>query len=205
MQIEFQQPGNHLDLGCGTNPKNPYGQTNLFGIDIRDDTQEFLKQKNITVAKANLALEKIPFQDNFFSSISAFDFLEHIPRQIYMDKDREIIYPFVILMNEIWRVLTLGGKFLAITPAYPSESAFVDPTHVNFITKDTHKYFCGKQPGARMYGFQGEFIARTVKFSAPSNYQSMPPDVLRSKVRDLLRKFSRTGFQYLVWEFEAVK
>lgn len=195
----------HLDLGCGTNPKNPYQRQHLFGIDIRDDSQEMLKQKNITVVKANLALEKIPFDDNSFSSVSAFDFLEHIPRQIYVDRNQEIIYPFINLMNEIWRVLAPGGRFLAITPGYPSVAAFADPTHVNFITATTHEYFCGKPPGGHIYGFHGEFIAHIAKFSAPSNYHSMPPNLLRSSVRDFSRRLSRTGLQHLVWEFEAVK
>jgi hypothetical protein len=27
---------NHLDLGCGTSPRNPYEMKNIFGLDIRD-------------------------------------------------------------------------------------------------------------------------------------------------------------------------
>jgi SAM-dependent methyltransferase len=198
-------PSNHLDLGCGLNPKNPYKCPNLFGIDIRDDSQALLKQRNITVVKANLALEKIPFADNFFSSVSAFDFLEHVPRQLYIDPQQGIIYPFIQLMNEVWRVLEHGGKFLAITPAFPAEAAFVDPTHVNFISLNTHQYFCGTPPGGHIYGFHGEFIARIVKFSAPSNYHDMPPNVWRARARDFSRKLSKTGLQHLVWELEAVK
>jgi hypothetical protein len=26
----------HLDLGCGENPRNPYGQECLYGLDIAD-------------------------------------------------------------------------------------------------------------------------------------------------------------------------
>ena len=58
---------NHLDLGCGTNPQNPYRQPNLFGIDIRDDAQALLAQRGITIKKANLVFDKIPFEDNFFA------------------------------------------------------------------------------------------------------------------------------------------
>lgn len=199
------QQSNHLDLGCGTNPINPYHRQHVYGIDIREDSQNLPKRENVTIIKANLALEKIPFEANFFSSISAIDFLEHVPRQLYIDRDREIIYPFINLMNEVWRVLAPGGRFLAITPAFPADAVFADPTHVNTITPMTHVYFCGKPPGGRIYGFQGEFAARIVKFSAPSNYKSMPPDPIRSRLRDWSRMLHRGGLQHLVWELEAIK
>jgi len=195
----------HLDLGCGTNPKNPYGRTHLFGIDIRDDAQILLAQRGIAIKKANLVFDKIPFEDNFFDSVSAVDFLEHVPRQMPLGGTNEVVYPFINLMNEIWRVLTPGGRFLAFTPAFPSSLAFVDPTHVNYITVGTHEYFCGDEPKGRMYGFQGKFVARIAKFSTPKNYHVMPHDPLRSAVRDLGRRVTKHGLQYIVWELEAVK
>ncbi len=73
-----------------------------------------------------------------------------------------MILPFVNLMNEIFRVLKPGGRFYALTPAYPKQSAFVDPTHVNIITRKTHKYFTVPDNWGVMYGFHGTFeIIRT--------------------------------------------
>ena len=198
------KPSAHLDLGCGASPRNPYGRSLLYGIDIRDDLDGY-KQDNFIITKADLALEKIPFEDNFFSSVSAFDFLEHIPRQIYIDREQKIIYPFIQLMNEIWRVLAPGGIFLASTPGYPSAAAFADPTHVNFITDTTHQYFCSNTPSGRMYEFHGEFIAHIAKFTDTLNVEKMPQVLWRSRIRDFSRKFSKTGLQHIVWEFEAVK
>ena len=126
----------HLDLGCGANPRNTYNAENLYGIDILERHDSTLN--NFTYKSANVILEKIPFEDNFFDSISAFDFIEHIPRLICIDG--KIIFPFIDLMNEIYRVLKPNGIFYAITPVYPNESVFVDPTHVNFITKNSYKY-----------------------------------------------------------------
>ncbi len=196
---------NHLDLGCGTNPQNPYRRNNLFGIDIRDDAQVVLAQRGITVKKANLAFEQIPFADNFFASITAIDFLEHVPRQICLGNSNEIVYPFINLMNEIWRVLSPQGRLLAVTPAFPSPLAFADPTHVNYITQGTHEYFCGEHPVGSIYGFHGKFIARIAKFSAPTNYRNMPHSPVKSALRDFGRHLSGKRLHHIVWELEAVK
>ena len=196
---------NHLDLGCGTNPQNPYNRQCLYGLDIRDDAQEDLARRGIAIKKANLIFEKIPFEDNFFSSVSAIDFIEHIPRQISAGNTKEVVYPFINLMNEIWRVLTPSGKFLAVTPAFPSPLSFADPTHVNHIAIGTHEYFCGNNPAGRIYGFHGKFIARIAKLSAPTNYREMPPKILSSALRDIGRKLSGKGLHHMVWELEAVK
>lgn len=70
-------------------------------------------------------------------------------------------FPFVELMNEVFRVLKDEGIFYSHTPAFPFPEAFVDPTHVNIITEDTFpRYFCSageSLPGAGRYGFVGNF------------------------------------------------
>lgn len=196
---------NHLDLGCGTNPQNPYHRKNLFGLDIRDDAQFFLATRGVAIKKANLIFETIPYEDNFFSSLSAIDFLEHIPRQIGLGSSNEVIYPLINLMNEIWRVLAPGGLFLAVTPAFPSPQAFADPTHVNFITEGTHEYFCGEKPAGSIYGFHGQFTARIAKRSAPTNYRNMPYSPVKAAIRDFGRRLTGNGLHHMVWELAAVK
>jgi hypothetical protein len=53
-----------------------------------------------------------------------------------------------------------GGVFLAVTPSFPSGAAFQDPTHVNIISPETHKYFSGDVWARSLgYGFEGEFIS----------------------------------------------
>ena len=113
----------HLDIGCGMKIKNLYGAKNLYGIDVHDNLEKIKNYK-----KANLILEKLPYPDNFFCSISAYDVLEHIPRQMYIEG--RIQYPFINLMSEIYRVLKPNGNFFSCTPYYPKNAAFVDPTHV---------------------------------------------------------------------------
>ena len=116
----------------------------------------------MAVRTANLALAPIPWPDGHFGSVSAFDFLEHVPRVLATADGSTTFFPFVKLMHEIWRVLAPAGLFYAITPGFPREEAFRDPTHVNYLSERSHEYFCGESPLGRMYGFAGEFrIVRT--------------------------------------------
>lgn len=137
-----------LDLGCGPNPNNTFNADEVFGVDIRSDIG-----KNI--ASADLALEPIPFDSDMFDFVTAHQFIEHMPRVIYAPKHRN---PFVELMNEIYRVLKVNGIFLSVTPAYPHNAAFQDPTHVNVITEETFPcYFDDRNRWAKIYGFNGHF------------------------------------------------
>ena len=139
--------GKTLDLGCGNNPKNPFLMDDVYGVDIRDDLN-----KNILMA--DISIEAIPFETDYFDYVTAYDVIEHIPRVIYNPSRR---FCFVELMNEIYRVLKNDGIFYSQTPAYPSAEAFQDPTHCNFITQETLKlYFTGHRV-AHMYGFKGNF------------------------------------------------
>jgi len=137
-----------LDIGCGQNPRNPFGASQSFGLDIREDLS-----KNIRYA--DLTTEPLPFAEDMFHYITAYDFLEHVPRVIYLPERR---FPFIELMNEVYRTLKPGGIFLSRTPFYPISSAFTDPTHVNVITADTFpRYFDDQYVWAKMYGFRGAF------------------------------------------------
>lgn len=137
-----------LDIGCGPHPKNPFGAAEVHGLDIREDLARNIRY-------ADLAVEGIPYSDDHFEFVSAFEFLEHVPRVIYMPMRR---FPFVELMNEIWRITKPGGLFLSSTPIYPFSPAFRDPTHVNLMTHETMSiYFDSRHRGAAMYGFRGAF------------------------------------------------
>ena len=139
-----------LDLGCGETIRNPYQALKVIGLDIQD---------------ADLAIEPIPFKDNYFDYVTAYDFLEHIPRLLYVPHRR---YPFVELMSEVWRVMKVGGKFLSSTPAFPHAPAFQDPTHVNIITPLTFaEYFDDEKTWAKMYGFKGKFHINNMRYHGP--------------------------------------
>jgi SAM-dependent methyltransferase len=174
-----------LDLGCGPEPKNVFRATEIFGVDINN-----FENPNIRVA--DLAVEPIPFEDNFFDFVTGFDFLEHIPRVLYIGRERR--QPFIDIMSEVWRVLKPGGETFFATPAFPHPEAFQDPQHVNIITENSILYFSAPQwlELCQAYGFKGRFeVVRQVWANQPieicegSYYNNVP--------------------YHLVWHLKAIK
>lgn len=191
----------HLDLGCGPCPRNPYRRDEVHAVDLvvpaGIDPSRF--------RRANLSLEPIPHADSSFDSISAFDFLEHVPRVLSTADALGTRFPFLDLMSEIHRVLKPGGMFYALTPAYPNAEAFQDPTHVNIITDQTWRYFCGESPMARPYGYTGSFDMRR-------NERAMYPEAFDASAtlgwrrRHRRARLLRTGrLAHLMWEFACIK
>ena len=167
----------HLDLGSGKRPANPFNCDVVFASDVQD--LDFENSEGIKFLKIT-NFSEIPLPDNSLESISAYDLLEHIPRE-WPSVDGTIRYPFIDLMNEISRVLKPGGIFLAVTPAFPSPAAFQDPTHINIISTETIKYFDQNAWATELgYGYNGSlskvhqswlrgagpYLGRMEKFSA---------------------------------------
>ena len=125
---------------------------NVYGIDINN-----FQNPNIMVA--DLAIEPIPFESDYFDFVTGVDFLEHIPRLIYLGRERK--QSFIDVMSEIWRVLKPNGQTFFATPAYPHPESFQDPQHVNTITENTILYFSTINQHflelGQAYGFKGQF------------------------------------------------
>ncbi len=73
---------------------------------------------------------RLPFEDDTFQEIHAYEVLEHIGRQgdwrAFFDQ-----------FSEFYRVLKPGGHFAATVPSYRSMWAFGDPSHTRVITSGT--------------------------------------------------------------------
>jgi len=137
-----------LDLGSGPVPRNPFNAGTVYGADLR------AKEEN-NVRYADLSSGSLPFEDEMFDFVTAYDVLEHIQRQVTTNNGTT--FPFISLMNEIFRILKPGGIFFSMQPCYPARQAFQDPTHVNIMTEDTlYLYFC-KPAWGRIYGYEGSF------------------------------------------------
>jgi SAM-dependent methyltransferase len=192
----------HLDLGCGDAPRNPYRRASLVGVDVRASSSQDLDD----FAVANLFIEPIPFADDSFQSVSAFDFLEHVPRILMGTDGRSTRFAFVEVMNEVWRVLQPGGRLYALTPAFPRPEAFQDPTHCNIITDRTHEYFCGTEPLGRMYGFKGAFKRLRAQWAAlPEDFVAQRPDMSWKRAYKHRRDVRLGRTSHFLWELEADK
>ena len=137
-----------LDLGCGKNKPDRY-----IGVDI-------IENKGVDIVHD---CEKgLPFEDNTFIEIRAWDFLEHISR-------KNVIH----LMNEIWRVLKPGGKFVFKTPdAERGQGAFQDPTHKSFWVINSFKYYENTYY-KDLYGIKASFRIdeiRSTKYTDKDDY-----------------------------------
>jgi SAM-dependent methyltransferase len=188
----------HLDLGCGTTPRNPYRCDELYTVDLARpegvDPEHF--------RSANLSLEPIPYEDAMFDSVSAYDFLEHVPRVLNTSDGRGTRFPFIEVMNQVHRVLKPGGRLYALTPCWPRHESMTDPTHVNIITEHTHRYFTDEPPAARIYGFTGRFKCVRAVWVRKRRTEYIVPgaDPLRRFFDVVLRRRA-----HLLWELEAVK
>ena len=142
----------HLDMGCGYHPRNPFNAQKLIGIDIISD--EILKNQSKFDYLQVTPGQRLPLKDESVDSISGFDFLEHLGRGDGTSKNQ-----FIDFTSEAHRVLRPEGILFLVTPAFPSPAAFQDPTHVNFITVETIKYFIGANAPAKEmgYGFNGSY------------------------------------------------
>ena len=113
------------------------------------------------------------------------------------------VFPFIELMNEVWRVLRPGGKFYAVFPAYPHHLAFCDPTHVNILTDKSHRYFTGTHPMARMYGFKGQFeLMRQHRLHPRADLHPTQPSI-KLRIKSVVDGFMDRR-SHLIWELRAI-
>jgi len=96
-----KQPTISLDLGCGTNPQNPFKADKVLGVDSQCSSPE--------VISCWVGFQSIPLENSSIDFVTAFGFLEHIPRFAMRDIP---FNPFIDAMSEVWRVLKPNGLFL---------------------------------------------------------------------------------------------
>jgi SAM-dependent methyltransferase len=141
-------PKKQLDLGCGDTLRKQEGIEMCFGVDINPP-------RNKDILYADLSHDPLPFTENMFNLVTAFDFMEHIEHK-----------GMIPLFNEIYRVLKHNGIFHMESPCYPARECFQDPQHVYIWTEESINYFSGDYYGFHdHYGHRSRFkkIKNTVK------------------------------------------
>jgi SAM-dependent methyltransferase len=133
-----------VDLGCG------FRKHGNIGIDVTSDGTH-------ADLLCRLGFDPIPLDDNTVDKVWCRDFLEHIPKGVYLEREGRMYYPIVQLMNEVWRILKTGGTFESLTPCYPHAEVHQDPTHLSVWTENSMGYFTGKYPIAKIYGVKVQF------------------------------------------------
>jgi len=123
-----------IDLAAGQNKKEDY-----YGIDISSDIDGIDLVYDLT-------MYPWPIEDNSVELINCSHYMEHIPHldikgilkqsdsfeefksNVIKSKDG-----FINFINELDRILKVGGKATITVPHYMSVRAFGDPTHTRYI------------------------------------------------------------------------
>ncbi len=187
--------GGGIDVLLSAKRVGPTGKA--YGLDMTDEMLALARENQRKAGATNVeflkgTIEAIPLPDNSVDVI-----ISNCVINLSNDKDA--------VLREAFRVLKPGGRFYALTPAYPRPEAFHDPTHVNVVTDGTWAYFCGAEPGALMYGYTG-------RFELLLNEWVLHPEALTPSVAlTPQRRFKRWrrgltgGLTHIAWEFACVK
>jgi SAM-dependent methyltransferase len=119
-----------LNLGCGTDIREGWvnlDRARLPGVDVVHD----------------LSCLPLPFADGEFTEICAKDVLEHLD--------------YIPLLQELHRVLQVGGSLDVQVPHFTSAGNFIDPTHKRQFSIRTFEFFVAGGEYARDYYFDFQF------------------------------------------------
>jgi ubiquinone/menaquinone biosynthesis C-methylase UbiE len=132
-----------LDVGCGA-----HKQPGSIGIDRRA-----LPGVNV-ICDFERAL---PFKDGSITAAYSIHSIEHI-------------HDLITFMEELYRVCSPGATVSVKTPYYASRKAFVDPTHVRFMTEESFEYF--KSPN--YYGVKTNFQTVSISYNMRKPFKFLP-------------------------------
>ncbi len=132
-----------IDIGCGA-----HKQPGTVGIDCR------------ALPGVNVVCDferGLPFKDGSVSGAYSIHSIEHM---------RDLI----TFMVDLYRVCLPGATVLIKTPYYTSRKAFIDPTHVRFMTEESFEYF--KSPN--YYGLKTNFRTVSIEYNMRKPFKFFP-------------------------------
>ena len=101
------RPGRRLlDVGCNDGTLGSLVQNHfeeIYGIDISEKAVKLSKQKGIKAYKINLNIEKLPFEDSYFNSLTCLSTFQYI-------------YDLNFALGEFNRVMQQNGELILVVP-----------------------------------------------------------------------------------------
>lgn len=134
-----------VDLGCG-NAKVP----GSIGLDLS-------RTESVDI-QCDLFGE-IPLKSKSVDLVWARQFLEHVPHQIHKHS-RDGLF---VVLDEVHRVLRLGGLLRVEVPHAHAFGAFSDPTHTRFFLPQTFNYL--EPEGPFGYYTENKFRVLALRFT----------------------------------------
>lgn len=114
-----------LLIGCGSQRKKLFGEPKWSSLTTLDVNQDHGPD-----VRWDLTELPLPFTDDFFDEIHAYEVLEHTGAQ----GDYRF---FFAQFSDFWRLLKPGGLLCATVPAPPSPWVWGDPSHTRVIQPET--------------------------------------------------------------------
>lgn len=156
-----ENSGIRLDIGCGASKQPGFVGLDMLplpGVDIVTDIEKTpwdLPDNCVITAVASHILEHINPHGGDKRLQGLVDLLVY--KNIFTQKEGTdwmgLPGPaFLNVMNEVWRVMKVGGQFAFVVPHAASQGFQQDPTHINMINETTMMYFDPLHPSG-LYGF----------------------------------------------------
>ena len=126
-KVPVNKKGIMLDIGCGANKQEGFvgmDARKLDGVDIVHNLEDF----------------PWPLDDDSCLTITGSHIVEHIKP-----------WEMLAFMNEIWRVMKVGGQLAFSLPYGWSYGYIQDPTHCNPCNEATWQYFDPDYPLWKIY------------------------------------------------------
>lgn len=143
-----EKSGIKLDIGCGANKHAPdwvgIDSQPLPGVDLVHDLLDF----------------PYPLPDECVSVAVCSHVMEHIPKTAVILENGKLktINPFIMVMNELWRILKVDAHLAIAVPHGASPGFMQDPTHASQINEHTFYYFDPLAAGGVLWSFYKGFV-----------------------------------------------
>lgn len=118
----------HVDLGSGFKARG-------------DRNFDIVKYPRVEIC--HLGFEEIPIESDTVDIVTAWDLLEHIPK-VYNWKDENgwhTIYPYLFLIEEVYRILKVGGIWQINSPIVGQYPMFAPYNHITQLEPHSFNIF----------------------------------------------------------------